>query len=552
MSIVNKKNIIDDLNSTTTTILADEVFTGTWSYVLDYNGISVLLDGTSNGVSNGTLQMQFSHDGVTVHRDIVITIDDITSANPRTLAVIAPYFRIIYTNSSVDMTSTNFQTIHHTQQVELTSRLNQTLTGNEDVKNVRSIITGSDNNGTYRNIECDLEGSLNVNLTSNQSAFGDLRCVEMTPILQATFPYVINSDLWTTISDSSGTIGISNSMVVLNSNTDVSGSAEIVSRQAIHYRAGMGMLCRFTALYSQGIENSYNYAGLGELETDVDGLFIGYYETDFAIIYRNNNVESIITQANFNKDKLDGTGPSGMTINPQNINVFQIQIQYLGAGTIKFFCENPLTGKFFVFHQINYANNFTVPSLNNPTLPFHAHAKNFGNNTNVFVQICSVGLFIEGQNVLSNVINTASNTVASAGTTETHIFSIRNVSNFNELTGGSNIVNKIRVYLRQISFANDNTRLAKINAYIGSQLTTPVWTDVNGLNSVVQKDIAGTIAGYGKLVQSFVIAKDSGSVIDLSSLSLFFKPGETLTFTVTLNGAGTSDVFASLLFVEDF
>jgi hypothetical protein len=38
----------------------------------------------------------------------------------------------------------------------------------------------------------------------------------------------------------------------------------------------------------------------------------------------------VYLQSAWNYDKMDGTGPSGMVLNPQRGNVFQIGFQYLG------------------------------------------------------------------------------------------------------------------------------------------------------------------------------------------------------------------------------
>ncbi len=75
-----------------------------------------------------------------------------------------------------------------------------------------------------------------------------------------------------------------------------------------------------------------------------------------------------VTQANFNIDRLDGTGPSGMTLNPQLGNVYQIQFQWLGYGVLIFSVTNPVSGQSSKFHIYEYPNSAEVPSVAQPDM----------------------------------------------------------------------------------------------------------------------------------------------------------------------------------------
>lgn len=154
---------VDNNNSSTTNLTSGTslVFTGTWSRVDGYHGITVLIDGTSSGDVAGTLLMQFSHDGSTVHRSISIATSTITNVLPRTLGVVAKYFRIVYTAAS-DLITFDAQTMLHNEQVQLVSRLDGTLQGTEDVANVRAVLVGQDPDDAYINIQANSFGALDV------------------------------------------------------------------------------------------------------------------------------------------------------------------------------------------------------------------------------------------------------------------------------------------------------------------------------------------------------------------------------------------------------
>jgi hypothetical protein len=129
---------VDDGNSSTTNLTAATslVFTGEWQDISSYSSTSVLVDGTAASTTSGTLEMQFSHDGVTVHRNISVPTADVADTLPRTLGTVAQYFRVIYTSDG-DLTSFVIQTMLHNSQVDLISRMSQTIQGTEDVLLVR-------------------------------------------------------------------------------------------------------------------------------------------------------------------------------------------------------------------------------------------------------------------------------------------------------------------------------------------------------------------------------------------------------------------------------
>jgi len=85
----------------------------------------------------------------------------------------------------------------------------------------------------------------------------------------------------------------------------------------------------------------------------------------------------------WNADKFDGTSTSGITLDPTKGNVYQIKYQWLGFGMIRFFVENPETGKFALVHKIKYANANTEPSIDDPSLPLLLEVINTANTTNL-------------------------------------------------------------------------------------------------------------------------------------------------------------------------
>jgi len=118
---------------------------------------------------------------------------------------------------------------------------------------------------------------------------------------------------------------------------------------------------------------------------------------------------SFIPKASWNGDVMDGSGstsnPSGILLDPTKLNVYQIGMQYLGAGAIKFQVEVAPVGNnatWATVHTLALPNTLTVTSFGNPSFPFTMSAtKTAVSALDLTVKSGSFGGFIEGQKVLS-------------------------------------------------------------------------------------------------------------------------------------------------------
>ena len=141
--------------------------------------------------------------------------------------------------------------------------------------------------------------------------------------------------------------------------------------------------------------------------------------------------DTFIAQSSWNGDKLDGTGASGVTLDPTKNNVYQIGIQYLGAGTVVFkvmVCgvdgNNPI---WVVAHTIRNPNTLTTTHVGNPAFPFTMATYSAGSTTNLTVKCGSFAGFIEGEKVLHGNRLSYFNSLTTVGATNLQaLFTIRN------------------------------------------------------------------------------------------------------------------------------
>ena len=107
---------------------------------------------------------------------------------------------------------------------------------------------------------------------------------------------------------------------------------------------------------------------------------------------------TFISQSIWSVDKMDGTGPSDMVIDPQKGNVYQIGFQYLGFGNAFFGIEDSSTGRIQAVHVIENANKRTTPVLRNPNVTGLVASINdpAGAGVSVPVRSVSMATFNEG------------------------------------------------------------------------------------------------------------------------------------------------------------
>jgi len=363
---------------------------------------------------------------------------------------------------------------------------------------------------------------------SNQDAFGNLSTSENTARVQLQFPYTINTDQVTTTVTGSGAVTQSSPFAICSTTAATNSSARVSSKRNLHYRPGQGGLCMFTAIYTAGVAGSVQEVGLGD---DVNGFFFGYNGTSFGINRRSNSGDNYIPQTDWNKDKMNGTGPSGVTLVPTNGNVYKIQYQWLGFGAINFYIESQYTGKFVFVHQISYANQNTDTSVRNASLPLSFRALNTSNNTNVVVKVPSIAAFVEGNLTDLGLTNSINNQKA-AVTTQLNILTIRNNATFGGITNRK-FVDPVLLSISNTSAADAVFRLV-LNATLGG---VPAYTDISTTTSVVSFDVAGTTVTGGRLVGVFYLNGNTQTLIDLTLISTILNNLDTFTISATSSGA---------------
>jgi len=391
------------------------------------------------------------------------------------------------------------------------------------------------------------------------SAFGDMRVTELSPILQVNFAQTVtNTEIGGIGVSGTGAVAHESAMVKVSSGTTAGSSAEWETAQHAKYKAGFGGLFRGTAMFESSAANSEQMLGLADTEgtypsgaTHQNGFGVGYDGTVFSLMRWSDDVLYPIAQTAWD-DPMDGTGASGMTLDPSKLNVYFIQFQYLGAGAITLWIESDITGLPVKAHTLNYTNQNTVPSVMNPNFHMMLHIVSDTSTTNLIARSASLAYFVEGKTKYTELQQPQFPTgrkEKTSVTTEIALFTIRNKSTYNSLTNFLDIVLESLSVAIEASGASNlgDVRLVR-DATLGG---TPSYTDINTTDSIMEIDVAGTTVTGGKdLLDTTLSGKNDREFIDLTNFDIILGPGQTIT--VAASSSSSATISGSILWKELF
>jgi len=121
-------------------------------------------------------------------------------------------------------------------------------------------------------------------------------------------------------------------------------------------------------------------------------------------------VDTVVLQSAWNVDKLDGTGPSGVTIDPTKAQIFWLDMEWLGVGSVRMGVV--VDGQFFLCHIWHHANNENGVYISTPNLPCRYEIYNDGTGAAAELEaICATVISEGGQDANGRLLHVAADKV---------------------------------------------------------------------------------------------------------------------------------------------
>ena len=216
-------------------------------------------------------------------------------------------------------------------------------------------------------------GLSNFNILNNQpmlaDAFGRLRVSQPLTLFDSSHRYRDNG-LWNTDITSGGTVVFSPNEGLVNLNVTTTSGSQVLreTTKVFSYQPGKSLLVMNTFVMAPAQTNLRQRVGY--FGTD-NGIYVQLKDNTVSFVERSLVTglvtETIVDQSSWNADKLDGNGPSGITLDITKAQILFMDIEWLGEGTVRI--GFVIDGNFIVCHRFNHANLITSTYITTASLP---------------------------------------------------------------------------------------------------------------------------------------------------------------------------------------
>lgn len=256
-----------------------------------------------------------------------------------------------------------------------------TVSSAQDVYINAQNIIGYDN--PENGLDVDNTGSANVRFAEGLpqlDAFGKLRVSGATLLGEYIFANGTLPTQFASTLRNGGTVTWDNNTraLVLTNTTQNDSHTSHTSHTYHHYFPGSSQL--FIGTVALGDTGKMNLMREWGMFDDKNGFYFMQDDGVLGVGIRTNTSGSVtnifIPQTQWNQDRADGTGRSKMNLDVTKDNIYWIDVQWLGAGRVRFGTYND--GQRVVLHEHYHGNSAAVPVTAMGSLPVCVHQMNMG------------------------------------------------------------------------------------------------------------------------------------------------------------------------------
>lgn len=336
-------------------------------------------------------------------------------------------------------------------------------------------------------------------------AFGRLQVSEPYTLFDSQNRYASDNQFSTSTTGTGTTSFLTNEAAVKMEVT--SGGVGSVVRQSYRsmpYQPGKGLLV--LATFVMDSNNSVDLTQRVGYYNSQNGVFFQRINGVFSFVLRSYVTGSVsdartVNQSSWNGDKLDGTGPSGLTLDPTKAQILWMDFEWLGVGSVR--CGFVINGVFILCHTFNNANEITSVYMTTAILPMRYEIISSSAIAASLKQICCT-VISEGGYEQASIDHVARRTtIFNNIDTAADFYPIVSIRLASTALGAVVIPNRIQ--FQPTTLQNYEIALIK-----NPTLTGASWAAV-GSDANVEMDVSATaISAAGTIVQTGYIANTGG------------------------------------------
>lgn len=387
----------------------------------------------------------------------------------------------------------------------------------------------------------------------NIDAFGRLRVSNPFTLFDSSHRFDDNG-LWSTSTATGGAATFNAAQGLMDLDVTAASGSKVVREtiKVFSYQPGKSLLVLSTFVMSPaktGLRQRVGYYGTN------NGYYLEQNDSTVSFVERSfvtgAVVNTPVAQASWNVDPLNGSGPSGITLDLTKAQILFMDLEWLGVGTVRI--GFVINGNFYVCHKFHHANIIASTYITTASLPLRYEITNTAatSGASELKQICSTvlsegGYQLNGLQQAIGIPITSPRTLTVAGTFYP-IVSIRLKTSPDRLDA---IVICTAISIIATSTGNFNWQV------IASGTTSAgTWVDATG-GSSVQYNLTGTSFTGGRILASgfFSVSNQGSTQVDILKEALFKTQLERngltgtpfeLTIVIASNGGGDT-VLASM------
>lgn len=426
-------------------------------------------------------------------------------------------------------------------------------------------ITVKDGNGTLRTVKSTDNATVhtphhNVDAFPQRhiDSFSRMRTAEPGYRFDSQLTYQVDSDLWdTSTTNGSVTHSATERWAALSCNSGGANTAILQSHYHSPYTPGRGQLALITFLMGAAPATA-GFKRVGYFD-GTNGIYLERTTSAVNIVLKSSTSKGTetVAQASWNVDPMDGTGPSGITLDLTKVQILAIQMQALYAGRV--IVGFDMAGELVPVHEFLCANDEAYPYIAQASLPVRYEVTaTASTSSNIELKALCASVISEGGEDLFNVAGRpfpSSGEIANA--TSGTLLVVRAKSQLNSIN--SNVL-AIPTDL-DVTVADAG---CWINVRLNATVTAGTFTDVS-TKSAFEESYAGNAGtdptintATGTLIDRFWVPAGANLRTSVTHglagkavlcYSHLLGAGDTISVDYSGGGA-TTDVFASLKWKE--
>jgi hypothetical protein len=387
-------------------------------------------------------------------------------------------------------------------------------------------------------------------------AFGRIRVSNPYTLFDSSNRYADNGKFATaTTGTATATFNANEGLIDLDVGT-ASGDEVLRESQVVFaYQPGKSLLIMNSFTFDTAKTNLRQRVGYFGSD---NGFYLEQNDSTISLVKRSKVTGSVVntevTQANFNTDKLDGTGPSGFTLDLTTSQLMFMDMEWLGVGSVRL--GFVIEGQFIIAHRFDWANQSTNTGtyITTASLPIRYEITNTGTvaSASQLKQICST-VISEGGYEMNGLQGVAGTPINSAYTLTTAGVFYPLVS----IRLKSARLDAVAIMSAMSTIGTGNNIYYNWKITRGGSITGGTWVS-GGTDSAVEYNITGTAftsTGSVDLTSGYnVSSNQGGGSTDLLKEALFRFQLRRDSFTSTpeiltvllATDTGANDGYASM------